>query len=97
LAPDYGVLRRYLEEYGLPANSLVSVLKLINTAIDDPHYEVGISFFLKDGARLKETLQDVWHGEIEPYLEEYFYDRLEKIEPFKWERLIETDLADWAP
>jgi 5-methylcytosine-specific restriction protein B len=97
LAPDYGVLRRYLEEYELPADSLISVLKLINTAIDDPHYEVGISFFLKDGVRLKETLQDVWHGEIEPYLEEYFYDRPEKIEPFRWERLIEADLADWAP
>jgi Cdc6-like AAA superfamily ATPase len=97
LAPDYGVLQRYLEEYELPADSLISVLKLINTAIDDPHYEVGISFFLKDGARLKETLQDVWHGEIEPYLEEYFYDRPEKAEPFRWEHLIEKDLADWAP
>lgn len=97
LAPDYAVLRRYLDECDLPADSLISVLKLINTAIDDPHYEVGISFFLKDGVRLKETLQDVWHGEIEPYLEEYFYDRPEKLEPFRWERLIEAELADWAP
>jgi DNA polymerase III delta prime subunit len=97
LAPDYAVLRRYLDECELPADSLISVLKLINTAIDDPHYEVGISFFLKDGVRLKETLQDVWHGEIEPYLEEYFYDRPEKLEPFRWEHLIEAELADWAP
>jgi len=96
LAPDYGVLDRYLNQYDLPANSLIGTLKLINATIDDPHYEMGISFFLKDGARLKETLQDVWHGEIEPYLEEYFYDKPEKVEPFRGEHLIEADLADWA-
>jgi 5-methylcytosine-specific restriction protein B len=96
LAPDYGVLERYLKQYKLPADSLIGVLKLINATIDDPHYEVGISFFLKDGASLEETLPDVWHGEIEPYLEEYFYDKPEKIEPFRWERLIEAELADWT-
>jgi len=96
LAPAYGVLERYLKQYELPADSLIGVLELINAAIDDPHYELGISFFLKDGAHLKETLRDVWHGEIEPYLEEYFYDRPEKVEPLRWEHLIKTDLADWA-
>ena len=89
------MLEQYLRKHDLPTESLISVLKLINATIDDPHYEVGISFFLKDGGRLKETLPDVWQGEIEPYLEEYFYDRLEKVEAFRWERLIETDLAEW--
>jgi hypothetical protein len=97
LAPDYGVLERYLKKHDLPVDSLISVLKLINTTIDDSHYEVGISFFLKDGSRLKDTLPDVWHGEIEPYLEEYFYDRPEKVAPFRWEYLLENDLTEWAP
>jgi MoxR-like ATPase len=96
LAPDFAVLRRYLNQYELPADQLIRVLTRINEAINDPHYEVGISFFLNDGARLKETLQDVWHGEIEPYLEEYFYDKPENVEPFRWEHLIEADLVDWT-
>src|SRR6185369_3149621 len=64
LAPDYDVLRSHLEK-----NGLVKALRAVNAAIDDRNYEIGISFFLKDGAALRSTLKDVWEGEIEPYLE----------------------------
>jgi MoxR-like ATPase len=95
LAPDYGVLRAQLERHGLIAAGLIDALKAVNAAIDDRNYEIGISFFLKDGAALATTLQDVWEGEIEPYLEEYFYDQPSKLEPLRWESLSNGVLASW--
>lgn len=95
LGPDYEVLRKHLERHGLPAESLIQTLREVNAAIDDPHYEVGISFFLADGERLRETLPIVWTSEIEPYLEEYFYDQPDKLDALRWESLVATTLADW--
>jgi 5-methylcytosine-specific restriction protein B len=40
-------------------------------------------------------LPDVWEGEIEPYLEEFFYDQPGKLDPFRWKALITGRLADW--
>jgi 5-methylcytosine-specific restriction protein B len=95
LAPDYGVLRAQLERHGLVAAGLIDALKAVNSAIDDRNYEIGISFFLKDGAALATTLQDVWEGEIEPYLEEYFYDQPRKLEPLRWDSLSKSVFASW--
>ncbi|TWI60482.1 Mrr restriction endonuclease-like protein [Bradyrhizobium huanghuaihaiense] len=95
LAPDYDVMRSQLEKHGLAADGLIHALRTVNTAIDDRNYEVGISFFLKDGAALATTLQDVWEGEIEPYLEEYFYDQPGKLEPLRWHKLSKDVLSSW--
>ena len=95
LAPDYDVLRSQLERHNLHADSLVSALLTVNKNIGDRNYEVGISFFLKDGAGLARTLKDIWEGEIEPYLEEYFYDQIEKLQPLRWEKLVAGILAPW--
>ena len=95
LAPDYDVLRSHLEKNGLVADDLLKALQAVNAAIDDRNYEIGISFFLKDGAALRSTLKDVWEGEIEPYLEEYFYDQPGKLEPLRWKSLCTGMLASW--
>jgi MoxR-like ATPase len=96
LGPDYEVLRSQLERSDLPSDQLVETLRAINASIDDRNYEVGISFFLKDGEKLRNTLQDVWEGEIEPYLEEFFYDQPGKVEPFRWKALATGKLAEWV-
>jgi 5-methylcytosine-specific restriction protein B len=95
LSPAYNVLKQYLNSFGLPYESLINLLKEINIAIDDPNYELGISFFMHDQNRLKSLLPDIWMGEIEPYLEEYFYDQPGKVEPFRWKALIYNKLKDW--
>jgi 5-methylcytosine-specific restriction enzyme B len=95
LGPDYAVLRSQLERAGLPAGSLVATLQTMNASIEDRNYQVGISFFLKDGENLRQTLQDIWEGEIEPYLEEFFYDQPGKVDPFRWKTLVAGPLADW--
>jgi MoxR-like ATPase len=96
LGPEYDLLATKLREQGLPAESLVNVLREVNAAIDDRHYEVGISFFLADGPNLRHTLPMIWESEIEPYLEEYFYDQPSNVEEFRWSKLAAGKLAEWV-
>jgi MoxR-like ATPase len=96
LGPEYPVLERYLEQHGLPSAGLIKAVQKVNTAINDRNYEVGISFFLADGASLKNTLREIWQGEIEPYLDEYFYGQESKVEPLRWTSLVKNELQDWA-
>jgi hypothetical protein len=95
LAPDYEILRKRLERDGLPAG-LAETLRAINQEIGDRNYELGISFFMKDGAKLKASLEGIWKGEIESYLEEYFYDKPERAEAFRWDAMLQTGLKAWA-
>ncbi len=43
---------------------------------------------------LGEDIQDVWQMEIEPYLEEYFFDNQAKTDEFLWNN-IKDKLIDW--
>lgn len=88
LQPDYEVLRRFHHSSTF-ANSLVGVLQKLNKQIE-PHYQVGTSFFLVTG--LEHHIADIWRMEIEPYLEEYFFDQPEKRKEFDWSH-IGKDLA----
>jgi 5-methylcytosine-specific restriction protein B len=85
LDPDYELLARYHATTGFDSSGLVTVLREVNAAIGDPNYALGISFFLRQD--LRPQLEDVWRMEIEPYLEEYFFDDTGRAEPFAWERV----------
>jgi hypothetical protein len=94
LDPQYNVLMAFLAKYGMAAAPLVDVLRRVNAAIEDPNYAVGISFFMR--ADLKTTLPDIWSHEIEPYLEEFFFDNRLKAEQFRWDLLAAKELKDWT-
>jgi 5-methylcytosine-specific restriction protein B len=85
--PNYEVLRQYhhREETGFPVDKLTSILEDVNRAINNKQYELGISFFLTK--TLAEDIQDIWQMEIEPYLEEYFFDNQVKMDEFLWENI----------
>ena len=85
--PNYEVLRQYhhRETTGFPVDKLTSILEDVNRAINNKHYELGISFFLTK--TLAEDIQDIWEMEIEPYLEEYFFDNQAKMDEFLWENI----------
>ena len=85
LQPNYAVLQRYQDTHGFDASGLARLLERINQAIGDPSYAVGISFFMRCG--LAEDLEDIWRMEIEPYLEEYFFDRRDVFTSFCWQRI----------
>jgi len=96
LQPNYEVLQRQLHKRNYPSEGLIKALKEINGAIDDPNYEVGISFFLNPNEKLEDVLPDIWEGEIESYLEEYFYDQPEKVNSFRWSSLCKDKLKEWV-
>lgn len=87
LEPKYSVLNAFHQRNGAgfdPA-PLIEVLQEVNRQIGDPHYAVGISFFLRDA--LTGDLEDIWRMEIEPYLEEYFFDQRDLVKKFSWEQV----------
>jgi 5-methylcytosine-specific restriction protein B len=82
LYPNYEVLRRYHQRTSFQVEGLIGKLQELNQHIGDFHYQVGITFFLRDD--LAETLPDIWQMEIEPYLEEYFFDQSGNVDKFRW-------------
>jgi hypothetical protein len=82
LEPNHDVLRKYHLRTSLDVSGLCEVLASLNAAIADPHYAVGISFFVRDA--LAEELEMIWTAEIEPYIEELFFDRLDEVAKFRW-------------
>jgi 5-methylcytosine-specific restriction protein B len=85
LYPNYEVLSKYHANTGFPVENLIQTLRHLNNQIGDPHYEVGISFFLRKD--LESQIEDIWGMEIEPYLEEYFFDQPEKVGEFRWQKV----------
>ena len=92
LRPDPEALRRFHENErtGFKVDGLIETLTLINNQINDPHYEVGISFFMRKD--IADQIEDIWRMEIEPYLEEYFFDQADKVAMLRWERIREKIL-----
>ncbi|NUM48230.1 MAG: hypothetical protein HUU38_26285, partial [Anaerolineales bacterium] len=85
--PNFDALRHYHAQQApaFPVETLIALLERVNTAIEDPHFALGQSFFLRP--HLAAELEDIWRTEIEPYLEEYFFDQPEMVEAFRWERV----------
>ncbi|MBI1882034.1 MAG: AAA family ATPase [Chloroflexi bacterium] len=85
LYPNYDLLRRYHQKTGFSVEGLINLLQKLNQSINDRHYEVGVTFFLR--SNLVEEIEDIWRMEIEPYLEEYFFDRPDTVEEFRWAKV----------
>ncbi len=92
LRPQYGIIERWHKQHtDFNPRGLIGVLRRANSAIADPNYELGISFFLVE--RPREQMEDIWRMEIEPYLEEYFFDQAGKVDEFRWGKVSESILG----
>ncbi|WP_309224598.1 AAA family ATPase [Halomicronema sp. CCY15110] len=85
LYPDMNILRKFHTGTGFAVESLIQLIEAVNQAIDDPQYSIGTSFFLDQD--LSTNLQAIWQMEIEPYLQEYFFDQADKVEAFEWAKI----------
>ena len=85
LRPNYQLLANYLDNRGVPSKKLVSLLKEVNQSIGDEDCELGISFFMV--ADIATALAHIWQGEVEPYLEEVFFDRPDQMARFRWSKV----------
>jgi 5-methylcytosine-specific restriction protein B len=41
---------------------------------------------------LAEQIEDIWRMEIEPYLEEYFFDQTDTVDDYRWEKVAKDVL-----
>lgn len=91
LYPHFDALRDFHRRHSTdyPVEKLILVLNRLNSAIHDRHYHVGITYFLRQALAIE--IADIWRMEIEPYLDEYFFDQPDKADAFRWER-VQTDL-----
>jgi len=87
LYPDYQMLTDFhaKADRDFDPAKLIEVLKELNRKIGDHHYEVGASFFMR--ADIEDQLPDVWRMEIEPYLEEYFFDQQATVDAYRWDEV----------
>ncbi len=83
LPPNYELLRHFLAANSFDPAGLIHLLQHLNRQIGDPHYAVGHTFFLRPA--LASELEDIWRMEIEPYLEEYFFNQSDQVAAFRWE------------
>ncbi len=91
LSPNYDLLRHYHQNTNYDPTTLIRVLDRLNKQISDPHYQLGTSYFMH--SNLADQLEDIWRMEVEPYLEEYFFDQTNQIEAFRWQK-IEKEIGD---
>jgi len=91
LYPDYDILRKFHRKVrgGFNPEKLISKLESLNKQIGDRHYSIGPSYFLRED--IQECLEDIWRMEIEPYLEEFFFDQPDNFKKFTWE-VINTEI-----
>lgn len=84
ILPNYDILRHYhdREQTGFNVDGLIDELKKVNQEINDSHYQLGISFFLLPD--IAEQIEDIWRMEIQPYLDDYFFDQRDKLDKFRW-------------
>jgi hypothetical protein len=87
LSPNFQILRQYHSTTGCNVEGLIQVLEQLNKSIDNPNYSLGISYFLRKD--LGNHLDDIWKTEIEPYLNEYFFDKPQRAAQFSWENIKE--------
>ncbi|MEO1430611.1 MAG: AAA family ATPase [Cyanobacteria bacterium J06633_8] len=85
LRPNYDILRKIYGDIDFPIDRLIDILQKINQAINDKNYEIGISFFITEN--LADDIKDIWCMEIEPYLEEYFFNQPDTVDEFRWNKL----------
>jgi 5-methylcytosine-specific restriction protein B len=94
LLPNYDLLRHYHQDTGYDPAPLIRLLDRLNREINDPHYQLGASFFMRPD--IAGQLEDVWRMEVEPYLEEYFFDQPGRLEAFRWQR-VKKEIGGLSP
>lgn len=85
LPPNAQTLRHYHQRAGYNLDALIKMVERLNRQIADPHYALGYAFFMHP--ELSTHLEAIWRMEIEPYLEEYFFDQPDQVEMFRWSKI----------
>jgi len=91
LRPEYDVLRAHFAPLAFDPEGLIKALHRVNSEIGDENYSLGVSFFMVPHP--ESELEHIWRMEIEPYLEELFFDQPQKTKKFRWSEIAAEILA----
>lgn len=82
---DPDLFGRWLADHDVELPYLEDLYRRLATeAIDDPNFAIGPSYFMVP--KLTEgKLERIWHYSVEPYLEEYYIDQPDKVDPWRWD------------
>jgi 5-methylcytosine-specific restriction enzyme B len=75
--PDAGILARFYETHQNQVDGLVGGFESLNERLSgelDRHHTIGHTFFMKDPMTAR-SLERVWKRQIQPLIEEYFFDQ----------------------
>lgn len=82
MMPDYEVLKNFHRDTSFQVDGLIRTLNQINTLVENPRFQIGITYFLRKD--LQQHIEEIWRFEVEPCIEEAFYNDVEKIDSFRW-------------
>ncbi|WP_168188588.1 McrB family protein [Thermoflavimicrobium daqui] len=85
LSPNFLRLKEFHQQRGYSVDGLIQILKQLNQQIGHEDNMVGISPFLVEN--LEEIIEDIWKTEIEPFVEDYFFDQPNIVHQFQWEQI----------
>ena len=88
-----GLLERWLDkkrESPWVGKLVAEVNKQLTEALGGPHLQLGHSHFIKEGISDLKTgkFEMVWKYTVEPFIEEQFFDDLNRIETFRFGRVL---------
>jgi 5-methylcytosine-specific restriction enzyme B len=82
---DADLFARWLEQYDGTLPYLAELYRrLAKDAVDDANFAIGPSYLMKPDLT-EGRLERIWRYSIEPYLEEYYVDQPEKVDPWRWD------------
>ena len=93
--PIAGLLDRWLSRHAPNLRWVAEVVDRVNRQIDDPHFAVGPSYFLRKDLTA-DWVATIWDHAVLPYLEEQFFGEEDQLERFRLATLRD-DLDDDSP
>lgn len=85
--PIEGLLGRWLDAHADDGLRWVAdVVREANDRLDDPHFAIGPSYFLREDLT-EEWVETVWKHSVLPYLEERFFGEQEALDRFRLDEL----------
>lgn len=92
--PISGLLDKWLARHAPNLRWLSEVLARVNRQIDDPHFAVGPSYFLRTDLTA-DWVEAIWDHAVLPYLEEQFFGQEDQLDRFRLTALRDdTDGAE---
>ena len=80
--PIAGLLDRWLSRHAPSLRWVAEVVERANGQIDDPHFAIGPSYFLRKDLT-EDWVKTIWDHAVLPYLEEQYFGDEEQLERFR--------------